>query len=421
MKYCSSSEIAEKWNMSDRRVRTLAASGRIPGAKKEGKSYLIPELSEKPADRRFREESRVHKYGASILFYLKWADEVVGEIDQDLELEFLNTSNPTVKLYSADEVYWDRAKVLSFLEGRVISSSRRDIEHLLNRLGLNTYDVLSIAEKTKAINASDLFWITKEKEEKFEDAVSEVFSSVFIDRVDLTGDSVDSPEGMNIKRYGVYNGKYGIYKKRINPLSMDIEAELAVAALGKALGVPCCNVYRIDKDTIFSEFAYDFPKEYIVHFRRIVPSIRSDNEYQNLISVRPGYQRDIIKMIALDFITRQDDRHLSNVAVKIGKDGESFYPLYDNGRSLFFEDTKETADKAPLDIKGFATSFGPSGSYYDYITEIAETGVDFSRLLNLKIKEKEIEKILKDVGFTDYRLDAAKAWITNTIKFLREL
>ena len=81
-------------------------------------------------------------------------------------------------------------------------------------------------------------------------------------------------------------------------------------------------------------------KEYIVHFRRLFNGARSDNEYRNLIGVRPQYRNDVARMILLDFITRQDDRHLSNMAIKIGSGGESFYALYDNGRSLFYEDTE---------------------------------------------------------------------------------
>ena len=51
-------------------------------------------------------------------------------------------------------------------------------------------------------------------------------------------------------------------------------------------------------------------------------------------------------MVLLDFITRQVDRHLSNIAIEIGEGCESFYPLYDNGRSLFYEDTEETVQNA---------------------------------------------------------------------------
>ena len=79
----------------------------------------------------------------------------------------------------------------------------------------------------------------------------------------------------------------------------------------------CLAACRIDKDTVFFAFLYDFSKEYVVHFRRLFDGVRSDNEYKNLISVRPQYKDNIARMILLDFITKQDDRHLSNIAVQI--------------------------------------------------------------------------------------------------------
>ena len=250
--------------------------------------------------------------------------------------------------------------------------------------------------------------------------MTDVFESVFLQKIDLVGDSVDTPEGYNIKRYGVYNGKYGIFKQRINPLATDVESEIAVYKLSKRLGIPCCPVYRFDKNTIFSEFLYDFSNEYIVHFRRLFDGARSENEYQNLINVRPQYKEDIIKMLVLDFITRQDDRHLSNIAVKVSNNVESFYPLYDNGRSLFYEDTEETVNNACNNIEMYSTNFGYSGTYYDYITDIANEGVSFKNLVNLDIIDSEIEEILVSSGFTSYRLEGAKKWIRNCIEFLKK-
>ena len=65
---------------------------------------------------------------------------------------------------------------------------------------------------------------------------------------------------------------------------------------------------------------YDFSREYIVHFRRLFDGVRSDNEYQNLIGVRPQYRDDVARMILLDFITRQDDRLLGQQTVSFFTD-----------------------------------------------------------------------------------------------------
>ncbi len=52
MEYLTTSEMAEKWNISRRRVTTLCNSGRIEGAMLKGKTWLIPCNVEKPSDKR---------------------------------------------------------------------------------------------------------------------------------------------------------------------------------------------------------------------------------------------------------------------------------------------------------------------------------------------------------------------------------
>ena len=45
-------EMAEKWNVSARRVALLCSQERIPGVIKKGKTWLIPSDAEKPTDPR---------------------------------------------------------------------------------------------------------------------------------------------------------------------------------------------------------------------------------------------------------------------------------------------------------------------------------------------------------------------------------
>ena len=354
--------------------------------------------------------------------YLKWENEIVGTIDADGNLCFNNPDfNAVVSLYTRGEKVWTHEQFTEFLAERVVSRGRRDIERILFRCGLYHYDVQRIAEVTRGIHPKDLLWIANMESERFEDVITDVFNSVFHRRMDLAGDSIDTPEGCNIKRYGIYNGLYGIYKQRISPLTTDVESEAAVYLLAKKLGVPCCPVYRTDKDVVFSAFLYDFSKEYIVHFRRLIDGVRSKNEYQNLITARPQYKDDIARMILLDFITRQDDRHLSNMAVKMTNGSESFYPLYDNGRSLFYEDTEEMVQEAITDPAAFATAFGYSGTYWDYVLEIAAERGGLKNLINLNVSENDVFDILKEAGFTGYRLPGAAAWIMKAVKILKSL
>lgn len=414
MDFMTTSKAAEKWNISDRRVRTLCKEGKIEGAVLVGKTYRIPVDAKKPTDGRMKNPVGQSEY------YLKWGNDTIGLIDSAYNVHFINPKyNEVVKLYTHGQSDWSHEQFVGFLSERVVSRDRRDIEKILFRCGLSAYDVLRIAKVTRGIHPKDLLWIAHSEDETLDEIMTEVFESVFLQKIDLVGDSVDTPEGYNIKRYGVMDDRYGIYKQRISPLVTDVESEIAVYKLAEKIGVPCCPVYIHDKNTIFSEFLYDFSNEYIVHFRRLFDGARSDNEYENLLTVRPQYKDDFIRMILLDFITRQDDRHLSNMAVKVTSEGESFYPLYDNGRSLFYEDTEETVEAAVENIEMYATNFGYSGTYYDYICDIANEGVDFSKLINLDITDDEINVILVDSGFKGYRLTGAAKWIRGAIDLIK--
>lgn len=50
--YLEVSEIAKKWNVTTRRVQIMCVEGQISGAVKFGRSWVIPEEAEKPADGR---------------------------------------------------------------------------------------------------------------------------------------------------------------------------------------------------------------------------------------------------------------------------------------------------------------------------------------------------------------------------------
>lgn len=52
--YISVKLAAEKWGISDRRVRILCSEGKIPGVIRDGRRWKIPEDAEKPVDGRYK-------------------------------------------------------------------------------------------------------------------------------------------------------------------------------------------------------------------------------------------------------------------------------------------------------------------------------------------------------------------------------
>lgn len=52
--YITVKQAAEKWGISDRRVRVLCSEGKITGACQEGRAWKIPHDAAKPTDGRYK-------------------------------------------------------------------------------------------------------------------------------------------------------------------------------------------------------------------------------------------------------------------------------------------------------------------------------------------------------------------------------
>lgn len=82
LSYISAKEVAEKWNISQRRVATLCAEGRIDGAMMVGNMWIIPSDAEKPIDKR---TTRYEKQKNAVLKpFVKWVGGK-GQLVEELE------------------------------------------------------------------------------------------------------------------------------------------------------------------------------------------------------------------------------------------------------------------------------------------------------------------------------------------------
>lgn len=58
MEYLTTVEMSEKWNITSRRIGVLCAEGRLEGAIKKGKTWLIPSDTVKPDDARLKKNQK---------------------------------------------------------------------------------------------------------------------------------------------------------------------------------------------------------------------------------------------------------------------------------------------------------------------------------------------------------------------------
>lgn len=90
MEYKNVSEMAVKWNVSERSVRNYCASGKIPGAVLSGKMWLIPEDAVKP-----ERKQRAGKVPKDLLTRLKLEKEsgIPGGIYHKIQIDLTYNSN----------------------------------------------------------------------------------------------------------------------------------------------------------------------------------------------------------------------------------------------------------------------------------------------------------------------------------------
>ena len=104
--YITTKEAARLWDISERRVAVLCKEGRISGARKQGRSWLIPVDAKKPADHRvtlgaYRKTSRTDKLPLPIgISDYRLASSEYYYVDKTLMIRDFIDDRPQVSLFT---------------------------------------------------------------------------------------------------------------------------------------------------------------------------------------------------------------------------------------------------------------------------------------------------------------------------------
>lgn len=95
--YMTVKEAAEKWGISDRRIRKLCSEGRIPGAYRDGHRWMIPLNSKKPADGRFKSKesvlNRIERKKAELDSLRPLTEGELERLNEEFTVEYTYNSN----------------------------------------------------------------------------------------------------------------------------------------------------------------------------------------------------------------------------------------------------------------------------------------------------------------------------------------
>ena len=158
-------QAAEKWNISDRRVRTLCIKGQIKGAYRIGKIWYIPDGTDKPKDGRIKVKESltalIEKKKAELDSKRPLTEGEVQRLYEDFMIEYTYNSNA--------------------IEGNTLTLYETDM--VLRGL---TIDQKPLKDHMEAVGHKDAFYfvveLVKEKEELTEYVIKQIHSLVLADK-----------------------------------------------------------------------------------------------------------------------------------------------------------------------------------------------------------------------------------------------
>lgn len=155
-------------------------------------------------------------------------------------------------------------------------------------------------------------------------------------------------KGMLYKCIGNIGGKQVFIKtgtKLKNKFSiLEPVSEVIASEIIKKFDIECAvntlskiKLPNFDKEVLVN-ISENFLKdnESLMSIRSILGNTSRENLYDKIIAIIPSFKVDIDRMIVMDFLINNIDRHLRNFSV-VNKDGNiiKFAPLYDHGLCLY--------------------------------------------------------------------------------------
>ncbi len=312
----------------------------------------------------------------------------------------------------------DRAALNVWWRDRSIPSSRSGVREAMEKLQIE--DTRTLLISCFGLSLSDQYWIcpensglTWEKINFFENDFSDDIGNILfgadrkLDPLDLS--SPDNTSDGNLKkRWKIINGKRCLVKGGSNPFRQQPLNEVIASEIMKRLEIP-----HVPYSVIWNKGApYSVCEDFLDEKTELVPAWRiiqiqkqpnNKSLYQHFTDCAeslgiPEVREFLDRMIVLDYIIANEDRHLNNFgAVRNSETLEwlRMAPIYDSGSSLGYD--KSIA----LMRKSSETVCKPFKNHHEEQLKLVSSfdWIDFSALAD---SGKIIREILSDEKMLDY-------------------
>ena len=345
-------------------------------------------------------------------------------------LQVYNKEHLPVHLYlngkpSAENLYALNEKLEQFLDSRLIPSTRKNFRETLEELGIESN--YELARKSWFLSLSDQYWVcpVEQKDKLFWEDIN-FFTNEYDSAIGLRLVSSTKSLNRNSSSYTPDNTTSGELPKRwfrkdgINYLEkagsgteqQEPLNEILAAEICKRLGIRHVPYYLSIRD----EKYYCYCPDMVDESKELVPL---DSVYQDLNFVDgkfydydqlvercqkmniPNAEKDLLKIILLDFIVANIDRHSYNISFIRNSNTlqwEGVAPVYDTGKSMF------------LNLLDFEMEMKPSSQI---------EAKPFFGTQSEQISKLPIQKISTEIDLS--KLDGIENWYADFLKPMKRL
>ena len=247
----------------------------------------------------------------------------------------------------------------SWIENRGIPFKREDYDFIMDKYKVKKSSELTVLGN--GLNLTDHYWLCDIKNEKswkevnfydnnFKGMTGEVLPEI-AERYEGFNNPDLSSNGKLKKFWMIENDKRYLYKDGSGDIRQEPFNEYITSKIAELLNIDCLE-YKLGKNKdengkIYSKCICmtDKDNEFINGFIALLDEKNSNDKYNDYIKVckKNGInncEEDIDKMIILDYLIRNTDRHLGNFGILRNSESlkwEKIVSLFDNGNSLWHD------------------------------------------------------------------------------------
>ena len=311
----------------------------------------------------------------------------------------------------------DRAALNRWWEGRAIPTSREGIRRALEMMKVSTTQQL--VDKCMGLSLSDQYWICPKKskvkwedvnffEHSFSDDVGNILFGKDTKAKEISLMSPDNTsDGWLKKKWVIHKGKRYLIKGGSGAIQQEPYNEVLASRIMDRLSIPHVIYMLITQEGYPYSICEDFvtPQMELISAWYIMQTHKKPNNvslYKHYLNCCerleiPGVRDFLDRMITIDYIVANEDRHQNNFGAVRNSDTLQWVgpaPIYDSGSSMWFSKPNTLISaRAKIPCKPFKIN-------HDEQIKLV-TNFDWLDLSALKGIDEEFREILKGSLFID--------------------